>query len=198
VNTFRPKSIASPASRSADLYRPQNYTVYYNVLVNDPNSSVREGDIITMTPERHSKHVMHTVSQIVAPYGIPISQRPPLATPEERESAYLEKRVRKLERRRKSEASSGVVEKAADAVLQGKDSSLKDRGNKTNEVRKQSEHGRMVLPGGKHKFGKINDEATRGKRKVEKLDRKTAQNEAQRQVVAAEDGAVRAKQALTQ
>jgi hypothetical protein len=172
--------------------------VYYNVLVNDPNSSVREGDIITMTPERHSKHVMHTVSRIVAPYGIPISQRPPLATPEERESAYLEKRARKLERRHEKEANGGVATEGADTVLQGKEASLKDRGNKTNVVRKQEEHGRTVLPGGKHKFGKINEEASKGKRKVEKLNQKTVANEAQRQEVAAEDETRRPKQALTQ
>jgi len=175
---------------------PQNYTVYYNLLVNDPNSSVREGDIITMTPERHSKHVMHTVSAIVAPYGIPLTERPRLLTQEERETVYLEKRLRKMERRRARETDeegSGQEGK----VVRGKEASEKGRGNKTNTVSSQEEHGRQILPGGLHKFGKINEEMLRGKKRVEEREAKVEENVVRKQEVEAESGNIRAEEALT-
>jgi len=58
------------------------------------------------------------------------------------------------------------------------------------------QEGRTVLPGGGHKFGKINLEAQKGKRRVEALERKTAGNEERGREVGREDGTARAKQAL--
>lgn len=169
------------------------------MLVNDPNDSVREGDIITMTPERHSKHVLHTVSAILAPFGIPLSERPPLLTQEEREQVYLQKRLRKLERRHQRELEAQELKaqsKGREAVTRGKDSGLKDRGNPTQEVLQQEEHGRTVLPGGLHKFGKINEEAQKGKRRAEGLNEKVVENQVRRHDVEAQDGTERAKEAL--
>ena len=147
-----------------------------------------------MTPERHSKHVLHTVSAILAPFGIPLSERPPLLTAQERESIYLQSRLRKLERRKAREAEGReTVEAEAEPLTAGKDSQDKGRGVKAGAVRKQTEDGRTVLPGGMHAFGKINVEAQKGKRRVEALDRKTAGNEERSRQIGKEDGSARAK-----
>lgn len=77
----------------------QHFSVPYNVLVNDPNSSVVEGDIITLASERHSRRVYHTVAEIVAPFGKPLEERPSLLTQAERDQLHDEKRARKEARR---------------------------------------------------------------------------------------------------
>ncbi|PQE26446.1 ribosomal s17 protein [Rutstroemia sp. NJR-2017a BBW] len=56
-----------------------------DLLVHDPRSSLRTGDIIAINPgERYSKTVRYVVSSIVAPFGTPIEERPPIPTAEER------------------------------------------------------------------------------------------------------------------
>jgi len=56
-----------------------------HLLVHDPRSSLRIGDIISISPGwRVSKHVHHVVSSIVAPFGEPIEARAPVPTEEER------------------------------------------------------------------------------------------------------------------
>lgn len=148
-----------------------------------------------MTPERHSKHVMHTVSAIVAPFGTPLTERPQLLTQEERETVYLEKRLRKMERRRAKEAEEMAL-KREEKVVKGKEAGEKGRGNKTNEVSKQEEHGRQVLPGGLHKFGKINEEMLRGKKRVDEREAKVEESVVRQQEVEAESGTVMAQEAL--
>ncbi|PVH87889.1 nucleic acid-binding protein [Cadophora sp. DSE1049] len=71
-----------------------------NVLVHDPNSSLRIGDIISISPGwRYSKHVHHVVNSIVAPFGQPIEERPAVPTLEERLESREAKRRAKEERR---------------------------------------------------------------------------------------------------
>ncbi|KAJ9648876.1 hypothetical protein H2199_000789 [Coniosporium tulheliwenetii] len=68
----------------------------YTVLVSDPSSSVREGDIISLASGwRASKTVRHVVTSIIAPFGPPLDQRPPLPTEAERIAARTAKRVEK-------------------------------------------------------------------------------------------------------
>ena len=52
-----------------------------------------------MTTERHSRHIRHVVTAIVAPAGEPIAERPAVLTAEQREEMRLAKRGRKLARR---------------------------------------------------------------------------------------------------
>ncbi|QSZ28799.1 hypothetical protein DSL72_003304 [Monilinia vaccinii-corymbosi] len=77
---------------------------YFNatshLLVHDPNSSLRTGDVISISPGwRTSKTVRHVVSSIIAPFGTPISERPPIPTAEERiagrERKLMAKDIRK-------------------------------------------------------------------------------------------------------
>ncbi|PQE24612.1 ribosomal s17 protein [Rutstroemia sp. NJR-2017a BVV2] len=64
---------------------PQKFNFKGDLLVHDPRSSLRTGDIISINPgERYSKTVRHVVSSIVAPFGTPIEERPPIPTAEER------------------------------------------------------------------------------------------------------------------
>lgn len=54
--------------------------------MHDPNNSLRTGDIVEiLSGWRTSKHKRHIVTRIVAPFGPPIDERPPVPTAEERE-----------------------------------------------------------------------------------------------------------------
>ncbi|RFU27894.1 hypothetical protein B7463_g8443, partial [Scytalidium lignicola] len=71
-----------------------------HLLVHDPRSSLREGDIVSIAPGwRVSKNVHHVVESIIAPFGEPIEARPPVPTEEERVAEREEKKRRKDERR---------------------------------------------------------------------------------------------------
>jgi len=76
--------------------------------VNDPTSAVLAGDIITMTPERHSKRVMHTVSAILVPWGKPLDERPPLLSEEKRVEIREIKRAEKTERKAGNRRARGM------------------------------------------------------------------------------------------
>ncbi|KAL1956194.1 hypothetical protein VTO42DRAFT_7541 [Malbranchea cinnamomea] len=57
------------------------------VMVSDPRNSLREGDVIQFASGwRTSKNVRHVVERIIAPFGTPIEERPPIPTREELEA----------------------------------------------------------------------------------------------------------------
>ncbi|KAI0138877.1 hypothetical protein GGR57DRAFT_46681 [Xylariaceae sp. FL1272] len=69
-------------------------------LVHDPRNSLRKGDVVAIQSSwRESQHVRHVVKHIIAPYGAPIDQRPPVPTLEERVAELTAKRQQKDERR---------------------------------------------------------------------------------------------------
>ncbi|KAI1438179.1 nucleic acid-binding protein [Xylaria sp. CBS 124048] len=69
-------------------------------LVHDPANSLRQGDVVAITPSwRESQHVRHVVKHIIAPYGVAIEERPPIPSQEERTAWRLAKREAKTERR---------------------------------------------------------------------------------------------------
>ncbi|ODA78125.1 hypothetical protein RJ55_06728 [Drechmeria coniospora] len=69
-------------------------------LVHDPNSSLRNGDVVSIVPGwPTSRHKRHVVKHIIAPFGIPIAQRPLVPTLEERIAAREAKKESKDERR---------------------------------------------------------------------------------------------------
>lgn len=77
--------------------RPCRYTLH---LVPDPNNGLIVGDVIEeMHRLKVSSQVFHVVGAITVPYGKPISDRPPIPSPNERLPKYNEKRFAKLERR---------------------------------------------------------------------------------------------------
>ncbi|KAH7325133.1 hypothetical protein B0I35DRAFT_476323 [Stachybotrys elegans] len=81
--------------------RPKHY------LVHDPNSSLRTGDVVSIRPGwRTSKQKRHLVEKIIAPYGTPIEERPPIPSLQQVLLEYEEKRAAKARReaaRRKEE-----------------------------------------------------------------------------------------------
>ncbi|KND93040.1 37S ribosomal protein S17, mitochondrial [Tolypocladium ophioglossoides CBS 100239] len=69
-------------------------------LVHDPNSSLRTGDVVSIVPGwPTSQHKRHVVKQIIAPYGVPIDERPPVPSLEERIAEREAKKAAKDERR---------------------------------------------------------------------------------------------------
>ncbi|KAG4436939.1 hypothetical protein IFR05_007590 [Cadophora sp. M221] len=90
-----------------------------NVLVHDPNTSLRVGDIISISPGwRYSKHVHHVVNSILAPFGDPIEARPPVPTLQERLESREAKRIGKAKRKgRWVEDSEGLVEEGVEGIV---------------------------------------------------------------------------------
>ncbi|KAK7428657.1 hypothetical protein QQZ08_004751 [Neonectria magnoliae] len=69
-------------------------------LVHDPNSSLRTGDVISIVPGwPTSQHKRHVVKHIIAPFGVPIEDRPPVPSLEERIAEREAKKAIKDERR---------------------------------------------------------------------------------------------------
>ncbi|MCJ1274130.1 hypothetical protein MMC21_001925 [Puttea exsequens] len=79
----------------------QQFLTYQNHLVSDPTSSLRTGDVVKIVHERRvSRHIKHTVLEIVAPWGPGIDERPPILSVEERERLRREKKEAKTARKR--------------------------------------------------------------------------------------------------
>ncbi|SPO01309.1 related to ribosomal protein [Cephalotrichum gorgonifer] len=79
-------------------------------LVHDPNSSLRLGDVVAITPGwRTSRTKRHVVKRIIAPASVPIEERPPVPTQDERIAAYEAKKSEKDRRRaaRKEKGKEG-------------------------------------------------------------------------------------------
>ncbi|KAF6789333.1 ribosomal protein s17 [Colletotrichum sojae] len=84
------------------------FTKPHNYLVHDPNSSLRTGDVVSIVPGwRTSLRKRHVVKSIIAPYGTPIEERPPVPTEEERLAVLIQKREAKENRREARRHASG-------------------------------------------------------------------------------------------
>lgn len=69
-------------------------------LVHDPNSSLRTGDVVSIVPGwPTSQKKRHVVKQIIAPFGAPIEERPPIPTESERIEARDAEKAEKDQRR---------------------------------------------------------------------------------------------------
>ncbi|KAK2610360.1 hypothetical protein N8I77_003802 [Diaporthe amygdali] len=78
----------------------KNFQSFERHLVHDPNNSLRTGDIVSISSGwRTSKSKRHVVNRIIAPWGPPIEERPPVPTPAEREAAHAAERAKKAERK---------------------------------------------------------------------------------------------------
>lgn len=83
------------------------------MLVHDPRSSLRAGDIIEISAGwRVSKNVRHVVSRILAPFGEPIEARPPVLSEVERLEERRKKKEEKDIRRGKIVQEDKVEESA--------------------------------------------------------------------------------------
>ncbi|KAL8909208.1 MAG: hypothetical protein Q9207_000382 [Kuettlingeria erythrocarpa] len=78
----------------------KHFTAHQSHLVSDPNSSLREGDVVRIAPGwRAGKRIRHVVTEIVAPWGPPVEERPPIPDVEEMVEEMRVKREAKKERR---------------------------------------------------------------------------------------------------
>jgi len=107
-----------PTSRLMDFV--QHFNQSRTILVHDPRSSLRIGDVISISPGwRASKQVHHVVNSILAPFGEPIEARPPVPTPEERiaerEAKRKLKELRRRAERRGEKAAAGVEKSMAES-----------------------------------------------------------------------------------
>ncbi|KAK3384753.1 hypothetical protein B0H63DRAFT_471452 [Podospora didyma] len=85
-------------------------------LVHDPNNSLRQGDVVAITPGwRTSKTKRHVVKNIIAPAGVPVSARPPVPTEEQRlayEAAWREAKDIRRAIKTHSEMADEALERA--------------------------------------------------------------------------------------
>ncbi|GAB7360907.1 hypothetical protein MBLNU230_g0893t1 [Neophaeotheca triangularis] len=183
--------------------RVQKYFAdHKDYLVHDPNESLVEGDTVELHRLKVSSAVDYIVAGIVAPFGKPVDQRPPLQTPDERLEAYKAKRFAKLERRglrlraAKGDAEAiqglramgldpgaGVGEGIGEATwTQRTAGKFRNTGNPAlpGKGAIRGEKGQKlpqgVLPGGKHEVGKIDERAKRNKESAMGLDEKAQRN----------------------
>ncbi|THX02736.1 nucleic acid-binding protein [Aureobasidium pullulans] len=174
-------------------YLRKHFKDHSDHLVHDPNTSLNIGDVVALRPFRAAKHVHHVVSEILVPFGTPITQRPPVPSEVESQAEYNAKRSDKLERRtlRRSAAqgSEKAIEKlraleieAGQGVAPGKGEKNARKagllGNKGQKLPKG------VLPGGKHAVGKIDERAKHNKAQAMERNEKAEQNLLQAKQVA--------------
>lgn len=97
---------------------PQCFADPKHYLVHDPNSSLRTGDVVSIVPGwPTSQHKRHVVKHIIAPYGVPIDERPPVPTLEEsiaeREAKKAVKDQRRAARRTSDHEKAGKGDRDA-------------------------------------------------------------------------------------
>ena len=100
----------------ADSAGQQYFRQDTNHLVHDPNSSLNIGDVVSLSPHRAAKHVHHIVSEILVPFGPPITDRPPVPSEAERKAEYEAKRSVKVGRRRLRRAAAQGSTKAIEGL----------------------------------------------------------------------------------
>lgn len=66
-----------------------------------------------------SKHIRHVVTEVVTPFGTPLSERPPVPTEEEREAQRAEKRLEK-DKRQAARGRTPAVKRLKEADEEGK------------------------------------------------------------------------------
>lgn len=154
--------------------------------MNDPNSSVIEGDIVTLAPERHSKHVAHTIAEIVAPFGKPLDERPPLLTQAEREQLHADARARKLARKAgqevpedlKTTVETIIARRLAGAETDSSAESTAQVDSSSVEEDSTVEHGKGVVEEGVLESGKNQDQVQAEKQNaVRRTEEKVLRNE---------------------
>ncbi|KAL8754425.1 MAG: hypothetical protein Q9199_004349 [Rusavskia elegans] len=109
-----------------DSFLQKHYTAYQSHLVSDPNSSLRTGDVVRIAARPPaSKHIRHVVTDIVAPWGPPAEERPPIPNLKDLDAQYRAKRDARIARRTQRIEGARAERAGARAVEKGP--SLKER-----------------------------------------------------------------------
>ncbi|KAL9138363.1 MAG: hypothetical protein Q9175_000403 [Cornicularia normoerica] len=109
------------AKQTYHKFFKKHFQTHQSYLVSDPNASLRAGDVVRIAAERQiSRHIKHVVTEILAPWGPSIEERPPVLSEEERARRLQEKTERKKERRRERKPEKGeVAEDRVEGMVQG-------------------------------------------------------------------------------
>ncbi|EOA85096.1 hypothetical protein ACJQWK_07079 [Exserohilum turcicum] len=131
-------------------------------LVRDPNNSLVEGDIVRITSgHRTSTAIRHVVTAIVAPFGEPVENRPPVLSQaqldEQRIKDRLLKDVRSAERGRQAS-----VQRLAQARKQGIEIPTLQEAMERMRVHTENEKARLEAHG-----GQAGQQKTANERRVE-------------------------------
>ncbi|KAL8784145.1 MAG: hypothetical protein Q9213_004119 [Squamulea squamosa] len=109
-----------------DSFLQKHYTAHQSHLVSDPNESLRTGDVVRITARPPaSKHIRHVVTEIIAPWGPPAEERPPIPSVEDLDAQYAAKREARLARK-KERIKEGKAERLG-ARAEENGPSLKER-----------------------------------------------------------------------
>ena len=154
------------------------------------------GDVVNLHRLRVSTAVHHVVASIVAPFGTPISERPPIPTADDRLATYKAKRFAKLHRRSlRREAAKGDADAIKELREMGLDPGKRVEAGKGETANVQEGVGKKrtpskgailgekgqklpegVLPGGKHEVGAIDERATGNKRSAMRKEERAEEN----------------------
>ncbi|KAF2195530.1 nucleic acid-binding protein [Zopfia rhizophila CBS 207.26] len=147
-------------------------------LVSDPNSSLVEGDVIRIASGwRTSKSIRHVVTAVIAPFGPPIQDRPPIPTEEERMAQKIQQRLEKDVRAALRGRRTSIL-RLKEAEKQGleipeletamRNVRLTEAGEKEKSVKREEAHkgqvGQMITAREKRR---IQREKTAGEREAE-------------------------------
>lgn len=144
------------------LTKPQHFPAPKTYLVRDPNNSLVEGDIVRITSgHRTSTAIRHVVTAIVAPFGEPVENRPPVLSQaqldEQRIKDRLLKDVRSAERGRQAS-----VQRLAQARKQGIEIPTLQEAMERMRVHTENEKARLEAHG-----GQAGQQKTANERRVE-------------------------------
>lgn len=107
-----------------------------NYLVSDPNSSLRLGDVVKIYNERKvSRHIKHVVTEILAPWGPAITERPPIMTADDRERVRREKKGRKRGKQ------------GGDVRIEGRKEARKEGSREGRDTESEEDHVEGVVEG---------------------------------------------------
>lgn len=74
----------------------KHFPSHKTYLVSDPNNSLVEGDLVRITSGYHtSKAISHAVTAILAPFGEPVENRPPVLSSQQLDEQRLQERLLK-------------------------------------------------------------------------------------------------------
>ena len=84
----------------------KHFVTHKNLLVSDPTDATRTGDVVRIADEGQvSRRIHHVITEIVAPWGPSVDERPAVPSQEQRQAEKEDKHQRKLERRKASRRS---------------------------------------------------------------------------------------------
>ncbi|KAL9100029.1 MAG: hypothetical protein Q9163_004546 [Psora crenata] len=90
------------AKQVYNKFLKKHFLTHQNHLVSDPTSATRTGDVVRIAAEGQvSRHIKHVVTEIIAPWGPAIEQRPAVLSAQQRVRIKTEKKEAKLLRRGK-------------------------------------------------------------------------------------------------